>query len=110
MRGPDCAAECRDKTTFEVLGGAAVVPEGTDGRSTDASAELKQVNDDVDEQADVEEVEATTVALSIIAEAGNTEPLSRGPGCTAKLKVEPHTELAIAVDDGKDSVDGTVVL
>ena len=86
------------------------MPEGKDGRSTDASGELKQVNGEVDGQADGETVEAKALALSIIADAGNTDLLLRGLGCAAESKVEPHTVLAIAADDRGDSVDGIVVL
>ncbi len=71
------------------------MPEGKDGMSTDASGGLKQVEADIEadvEQvdADVEEVEAGVAALSIVAETGTKDRLSRGLGCAARLKVEPH--------------------
>ncbi len=52
----------------------------------------------------VEEAEAA-LALSIFAEAGTKDQLSRGLGCAARLKVEPPTAPAIAVvHKGKDGI------
>ena len=87
----DCVEECRDKSTSETLGGAAVVPAGKDGKATDSSDELKQ--------ADVEEVEEgmTAVSLAIGADAATRDPQAGAWCCAAELQGGTHAGLAIGV-------------